>query len=114
MRPAAIDIGTCIEECPFDHFQILVVGLCGLVALIDGFDAQIMGFAPPLLSSAFQISRSGLGPVFSAGLPGMMTGFAAIPILLSALTAFCIHLLARHLLPNPTWPRRLMFTEADR
>jgi AAHS family 4-hydroxybenzoate transporter-like MFS transporter len=74
MRSANINVEAYMEETPFSRFQILTVLLCGLIAAIDGFDAQIMGFVAPSLGSAFQISRSALGPVFSAGLLGMMVG----------------------------------------
>ncbi|PTB26273.1 aromatic acid/H+ symport family MFS transporter [Paraburkholderia caribensis] len=54
--------------------QLLVVVLCALIAIIDGFDVQIMGFVAPTLIHDLGVSRGALGPVFSAGIVGMMAG----------------------------------------
>jgi AAHS family 4-hydroxybenzoate transporter-like MFS transporter len=42
--------------------------------MIDGFDVQIITYVAPVLTKAFQVERSMLGPVFSAGLVGTVVG----------------------------------------
>ena len=48
--------------------------LCGLVALFDGYDAQVIAYVAPVLSAAWEIPRDRFGLVFAAGLLGMMAG----------------------------------------
>jgi len=56
----------------------LTLGLCFIVALLEGLDVQSMGVAAPRMAREFGLSVSQLGLVFSAGtfglLPGAMLG----------------------------------------
>ena len=54
------------------HFQLL--GLCAAVVFMDGFDAQAIGYVAPSLSQAWHLAPGALGPVFGAGLFGIMLG----------------------------------------
>jgi hypothetical protein len=54
------------------HFQLL--GLCAAVVFMDGFDAQAIGYVAPSLSQAWILAPGALGPVFGAGLFGIMLG----------------------------------------
>ena len=54
------------------HFQLL--GLCAAVVFMDGFDAQAIGYVAPSLSQAWSLAPGALGPVFGAGLFGIMLG----------------------------------------
>jgi AAHS family 4-hydroxybenzoate transporter-like MFS transporter len=51
-----------------------VVALCAAVVLMDGVDAQVMGYVAPTLRHSWSLDPSALGAVFSAGLFGMMAG----------------------------------------
>jgi AAHS family 4-hydroxybenzoate transporter-like MFS transporter len=57
-----------------DRVQILPIAICGAIALMDGYDAQSMGYVAPALSADLHISRAALGPLLSAGLVGMVGG----------------------------------------
>ena len=69
-----INISRLLDERQLNGFQISVIALSALVALLDGFDTQSIGFTAPALAAAFRIQPSMLGGVFSAGLFGAMAG----------------------------------------
>ena len=59
------------------HSPLRVGILCALAVLMDGFDAQAMGFVAPALLQQWHISRVALSPVLSSGLVGMLIGALA-------------------------------------
>jgi AAHS family 4-hydroxybenzoate transporter-like MFS transporter len=69
-----IDVERFIDERSVSGYQIWVAILCGISVLMDGFDAQSIGFVAPAISAQWQIPRPALGPVLSAGLVGMLVG----------------------------------------
>ena len=70
-----------IDNNPISWLQWRVVVLCGLVAILDGFDTQAIAFVAPLLSEEFGIAKSEMGSIFSAALIGLMLGaFILSPI----------------------------------
>src|SRR5215468_1123779 len=73
----ALDVRQVIDERPLGGFQKLIIVLCGLIVLLDGFDAQVMGYLAPALGPALHITRLDIGHVTSAGLVGMMIGALA-------------------------------------
>ena len=48
--------------------------LCALAVMMDGFDAQAMGFVAPALLAEWHITRVALSPILSSGVVGMLTG----------------------------------------
>lgn len=50
------------------------IGLCFLVALLEGLDLQAAGIAAPGMASAFALSKLQMGWVFSAGILGLLPG----------------------------------------
>ena len=48
--------------------------LCALAVMMDGFDAQAMGFVAPALLAEWHITRLALSPILSSGLLGMLAG----------------------------------------
>lgn len=58
------------------HLQkpALTVGLCFMVALLEGLDLRATGIAAPYLVKEFGLSPAMLGWVFSAGLLGLLPG----------------------------------------
>ncbi|WP_434664407.1 MFS transporter [Paraburkholderia sp. A3BS-1L] len=54
--------------------QYMVVMLCALCMVVDGFDVQAMSYAAPALIKDWGIGKAMLGPVLSAGLFGMLVG----------------------------------------
>ena len=71
---AVVEIKQFIDERKMSNYQWLVVGLCFLVAMLDGIDAAAMGFIAPSLMSDFNISRVVFGPVLSAAIFGFAVG----------------------------------------
>jgi len=69
-----IDVERFIDQRPVGSYQIWVAILCGISVLMDGFDAQSIGFVAPALAAQWDIPRPALGPVLSAGLVGMLVG----------------------------------------
>src|SRR5258707_11583297 len=65
------------EPITVDRVQVLPIVICGAIALMDGYDAQSMGFVAPALSADLHISRAALGPLLSSGLVGMVVGALA-------------------------------------
>jgi MFS transporter, AAHS family, 4-hydroxybenzoate transporter len=58
--------------------ELRVAILCGLVVLLDGLDTQVIGYLGPALAKEWRIPAAELGPVFSAGLVGLMGGLLTL------------------------------------
>jgi len=71
---AEVDVTRLIDQQKISRFQIMVAGLCAAVVFMDGFDAQAIGYVAPTLSAAWKLQKGALGPVFGAGLFGLMLG----------------------------------------
>ena len=65
---AVIEVDTTIDEGRWTSFQTATVLICGIVTLIDGFDAQSIGFVAPVLAKQWGVAPAAFGPVFSASL----------------------------------------------
>lgn len=69
-----VDVAEFIDRQPVGRFQIGLLLTCAAVVFIDGFDTQAIGYVAPNLAGDLDLPRNALGPVFSAGLFGMMIG----------------------------------------
>lgn len=58
--------------------ELRVAILCGLVVLLDGLDTQVIGYLGPALAAEWKVPVATLGPVFSAGLVGLMGGLLTL------------------------------------
>ncbi|MGO4303217.1 MFS transporter [Cupriavidus sp. RAF12] len=63
-----------IDSRPLGRMQCWAIGLCILVAVLDGFDTQTIGMLAPAMSAELGIPVRSFGPIFSAGLVGMLIG----------------------------------------
>jgi MFS family permease len=54
--------------------QLLVVGLCFVVNMIDGMDVLILSYIAPTLQADLGLGADQIGVLFSAGLVGMAVG----------------------------------------
>ena len=63
-----------IDSGTFSPYQALVVLLCFLINVIDGFDVIAMSYAAPSLVKEWEIEASQLGVIFSSALVGMTIG----------------------------------------
>ena len=73
-RPGDVDVAEFIDAQPVGKFQIRLLLLCAAVLFIDGFDTQAIGYVAPEIAREWKLGRGALGPVFSAGLFGLMIG----------------------------------------
>ncbi len=71
---APIDVIDFIDRQPLGGFQIRLLLTCAAVLFLDGFDTQAIGYVAPALAKEWGLSKGALGPVFSAGLFGLMIG----------------------------------------
>src|SRR6476661_8968656 len=69
-----IDVAEFIDQQPVGGFQVRLLLTCAAVLFLDGFDTQAIGYVAPALAKEWSLSKGALGPVFSAGLFGLMIG----------------------------------------
>ena len=63
-----------IEEQPFSRLQAITVMLCSVTTIVDGFDAQAIGFLASPLADHFHVDVRSFGQTFAMGLLGIMAG----------------------------------------
>ncbi|WDY56256.1 MFS transporter [Pseudomonas sp. PSKL.D1] len=71
---APIDVKDWIDSQAIKPYQWLILALCFLIVLFDGFDVAVMGFIAPSLMQDWGLSRAVFGPVMSAGMVGLALG----------------------------------------
>src|SRR3977135_3009386 len=69
-----VDVAVFIDQQPVGGFQIKLLLTCAAVLFLDGFDTTAIGYVAPSLAKEWARSKGALGPVFSAGLFGLMIG----------------------------------------
>lgn len=69
-----VNVDRLIDEGRWTSFQTLTVGLCAAVVVLDGFDTQAIAYVAPVLAKGWGLTPAAFGPVFAAGLVGMMVG----------------------------------------
>jgi MFS transporter, AAHS family, 4-hydroxybenzoate transporter len=80
-NPSVVDIAGLINMHPLSSFQKGIMVLIGGVVVMDGFDVQAIGFVAPALTEDWHIDPIALGPIFGAGLLGMLVGSMLLSIL---------------------------------
>ncbi len=74
MPASKVDVIDLIDRHPVTGFQIGVLFLCMLVAALDGFDTQAIGYTAPAIAAAIHLPMPQFGQVGSAGLVGAAIG----------------------------------------
>lgn len=69
-----VNVDRLIDEGRWTSFQTLTVGLCAAIVVLDGFDTQAIAYVAPVLAKSWGLTPAAFGPVFAAGLVGMMVG----------------------------------------
>ena len=72
--PRALDTESLTNAVPVNAFHVRVAILGALVLFWDGFNTQVIGYITPELARHWQIPHDMLGPIFSAGLAGVLVG----------------------------------------
>lgn len=76
-----VDIKDRIKGSAMGRFQIIVVAVCLLLVMIDGFDIAVMSLTAPHVRADWAISQSLIGYLLSASLLGMAIGsFSLSPL----------------------------------
>jgi AAHS family 4-hydroxybenzoate transporter-like MFS transporter len=98
-----IAIEHVIDDSKLGYRQILIVAMCGMCLIMDGFDVQAMGYVAPAVIHEWGVAKELLSPVFGAGLFGMLIGslaFSALadkvgrrPVLIAATAFFSLCML---------------------
>jgi MFS transporter, AAHS family, 4-hydroxybenzoate transporter len=73
-----VDVADFIDQQPVGGFQIKLLLTCAAVLILDGFDTTAIGYVAPSLAKEWGLTKGALGPVFSAGLFGLMIGALAL------------------------------------
>jgi MFS transporter, AAHS family, 4-hydroxybenzoate transporter len=68
------DVGKLIDTARLGRFQISIVVLCGLVAILDGADTTSIAIAASTIAGLLNFPMSAFGVVFAAGTLGAMLG----------------------------------------
>jgi AAHS family 4-hydroxybenzoate transporter-like MFS transporter len=76
-----IDISALIDANKLSRFQVWVLAMAALTVVVDGFDVFAMAFVAPALVRDWGIDKAALGPVFGAGLFGMLIGSLGLSVL---------------------------------
>ncbi|BBP76190.1 MULTISPECIES: MFS transporter [Pseudomonas] len=63
-----------IDQRPMGRLQLELIGLCVILAAIDGFDTQVMGFLVGPMAESLGLPAASFGPVFASTLLGLMIG----------------------------------------
>src|SRR3981189_495893 len=71
---APVGVAVFIDHQPVGGFQVKLLLTCAAVLFLDGFDTQAIGYVAPALAREWSLTKGALGPVFSAGLFGLMIG----------------------------------------
>lgn len=69
-----LDVTALIDGRPVTRYQWMIFSICALTMVVDGFDAQAIGYVAPDLVKSLGIPSALLGPIFTAGLFGMALG----------------------------------------
>src|SRR6202451_2667117 len=72
--PARVNISEVVADSSFGGFQLGLCVLCGLCLIMDGFDVQAMGYVAPVILKEWHVPTAQFGPVFGAGLFGILVG----------------------------------------
>ena len=81
MQESILNVHDVIDERRIGPAQFVIIALCGLVMLIDGFNTQTISYAVPKLAYEWNLSRDALGPIFSSSLVGSVLGYCFVSLL---------------------------------
>ncbi len=76
-----IDISSVIDNNRLSRSQLWILIMVGITVVMDGFDVQSMGYVAPAIIADWGVSKAELGPVFGAGLFGMLVGSLTLSVL---------------------------------
>ncbi|MFC3901481.1 benzoate transport [Acinetobacter marinus] len=63
-----------IDDLPMTRFQWMVISICLLLYIVDGYDFMVMAYVASSVSAEFALSGTSIGTLISAGIIGMTVG----------------------------------------
>jgi AAHS family 4-hydroxybenzoate transporter-like MFS transporter len=98
MRHEKLSLESIVDSSPLGRAQIMIIVICALVAVVDGFDTQSIALVAPAIAAAWHVAPSRFGMVFGAGMFGSLVGaivfgicgdrFGRRPALIAAVALF--------------------------
>lgn len=73
-RGHTVNVTQIIDSGRFGALQWMVAIWCAILVTLDGFDAGAINFVAPTIVKEWHIAAPSMGPVFGAGLFGLMIG----------------------------------------
>lgn len=74
MTNQRVNITEIIDSQKIGGFQKRLAALCSIIAALEGFNTQLVGYVAPLLAQAFHLQARDLALFFSLGLIGLLLG----------------------------------------
>lgn len=72
--PGTVDVQAFIDSQRFSPYQWMILAVCFLVVVADGFDTAAIGYVAPSLTREWGVSKLAMGNVLSASLIGLALG----------------------------------------
>ena len=69
-----LDIGGVFDDRPLSALQLRVILICALLGLLDGYDAQSIGFVAPSIARDWGLPPASFALIFAAGTVGSLCG----------------------------------------
>src|ERR1700722_11877479 len=69
-----VNVPEVIDAQKVGSFQIRIMVLCALAAMLDGFAAQMIGYIAPSLARDMHLAPAALSRIFAVSLIGLMLG----------------------------------------
>jgi AAHS family 4-hydroxybenzoate transporter-like MFS transporter len=69
-----VNVTAVINESRISGYQWLIIALSLLTAMFDGYDTQGIAYVAPVIAQDLGMNVAQLGPIFGAGLVGLMIG----------------------------------------
>src|SRR5258708_17502986 len=67
-------LARALDSTPMTAFQSTIIGLCALMAMIDGMDTQAIGLVAPAIAADWHAPAAAFGPVFGSSLLSGLIG----------------------------------------
>lgn len=74
MNHTTARVGEIIDNAKISSYQVVVLVLCFMTVLVDGFDTAVIGYIAPALRQEWGLAPKQLAPAFGAGLLGLLVG----------------------------------------
>jgi MFS transporter, AAHS family, 4-hydroxybenzoate transporter len=73
-KAQVVNVTELIDGRKISRYQKMVIALCGLAAMLDGVDTQMIAPTGPSIAAALHVSPAAMGPIYSAGQFGYLIG----------------------------------------